>query len=264
VLKKLFLILFLYFPFAGSAFCQIDINFIKHLSGLNLKREHLSYLKSMQAETPSDSICYLQAKFHLQYRNYDSFLNSFSQSSQLFKLDSNALARAGNMFLTGPSILRQKFFDASAGFDESSLFNSIRNVHLAGINPFLAEERLIPESLQEDFLNYRRIYNRKPLIAGALSLAVPGLGKWYAGRRNSFFVSLFSQAIYGYTAYESVRRLGPSHPFSIFALSFFGVFYSSNVVGSYFSVNQVKKERATQFSINAENHYNLYLPDRHY
>ena len=104
------------------------------------------------------------------------------------------------------------------------------------------DETQIPKKLRGDFLKYKKYSHRSPLLAGALSAAVPGLGKLYAGRKHSFMITLLTNIANGVQAYESVDKLGIKHPFSIFSIGLFSVFYAANIYGSYHDMKEVKYE----------------------
>ncbi|HWY33422.1 MAG TPA: hypothetical protein VNX68_02175, partial [Nitrosopumilaceae archaeon] len=110
--------------------------------------------------------------------------------------------------------------------------NSARAIHytyLAGLDPRQADGALLPGKLFDDFSSYKKSYSKKPLVAGVLSMLVPGLGKLYIGKRKSFLNTLVINTVYGVQSYESIRKFGISNTFSLLNVGIFSVFYVANI-----------------------------------
>jgi TM2 domain-containing membrane protein YozV len=116
---------------------------------------------------------------------------------------------------------------------------------------------VIPEDLRPGFITYRKAFYKKPFLAAALSTAVPGLGQLYIGKKRSFITTLMMNLTCGLQAYEACYKLGVKNPYSIFSLGFFGLFYLSNIYGSYSDTKVVKKEKRNQLFIDAAHYYNI-------
>jgi hypothetical protein len=233
---------------------QVDNSFLKHLSTHHLAKEHFAFLSGLSATSSADSVNYLKAKYYLQYENDSLFLEAYGKSKSLFINDSNAFTAANIHFLTRSSALQEIWYGSFPAqlTDKTQL---VRNCYFASADPGNTDENSLPLKLQDDFLKLKKSQSKKPWVAGALSAAVPGLGKLYAGRKKSFYFTLLAHVAYGAQSYECVRKLGISHPFSIFSISLFSVFYAANIYGSYQDVKKVKKERRTQFLLNAQKYY---------
>lgn len=83
---------------------------------------------------------------------------------------------------------------------------------------------------------------KSPLIAGLLSSAVPGLGKWYAGNFNQAAGSFLSVALSGIQAIEGYRSGGLKNGRFIAFGVLTSVFYIANIWGSIVSVNVYEQE----------------------
>lgn len=214
------------FLFLGcSAYSQIDLAFVKYLSDNNLHREHLAYIKSLSAKkAPADSIAYLEAKYYLQYPDDSLFYTDFLKSKILFSTDTCAFTNAAVHFLKLSLQMQDRWFGSMDTSQTNQCSRSILSTWIATKDPTRINEARIPQKIRGDFLKYKKYDHRSPVLAGALSAAVPGLGKLYAGRKQSFILTLLTQVGYGAQTYEAVHKLGIKHPFSIFSLSFFGVF----------------------------------------
>lgn len=255
-LKKILLIFyFCAFPVFTNA--QINHSFVDYLSNNNLRREHLAYLRNLSDQTSTDTLSYLKAKYYLQYFNDSLFYINYSNCKKIFINDTITFNKANILFLK-PGITDQiRWFNSFENESLSFVSKNISYAYQASILPSTVIAAALPASLQHDFLNYKKKYNKKPLIGGALSAAIPGLGKLYVGRPRSFVATFLTHVIYGVQSYESIQKLGLKNPFSVFSLSFFSVFYIANIYSSYHDVFKVKKETRNQFLINASNYYDF-------
>jgi hypothetical protein len=98
---------------------------------------------------------------------------------------------------------------------------------------------------------------KSPLIAGLLSTVVPGLGKYYAGRKGEAYSAFLLNLVMGGVLYENIRKNGISHPQTILYGSIFSVFYVGNIWGSAVSVNIKRNENKK--IINDEILFNLHI-----
>ena len=236
---------------------QVNQPFIDYLSKNNFKREQMAYINNLSTQTSIDTICYLKAKYYLQYFNDSLFFSNYLNCQTTFAKDSNTFNKASILFLKKDITFQSKWFGTIDPEGAPFISKSIYSTYYAGISPLNVNVENLPEPLQKDFLNYRKIYLKKPFVGAALSFVVPGLGKLYAGRPRSFITTLFTHVIYGAESYECIHKLGIKNAFTIFSLSFFSVFYVANVYSGYHDVNEVKKEIRNQFLINAYNYYNF-------
>ena len=83
----------------------------------------------------------------------------------------------------------------------------------------------LPYELEVHYNEYAFVNQKKAWIAATLSTAIPGLGKLYIGRPNSFFGSFVTNVFYGIAAFESINKLGFKNAYSIVSTGAFGVFF---------------------------------------
>lgn len=84
----------------------------------------------------------------------------------------------------------------------------------------------------------KRVKRKSPAVAGLLSAVVPGLGKFYAGKKGAGMSAFFMNMVLAGMAYENYYRSGYKSPQFIFFGTIFGFFYAGNIVGSVYSVKQ--------------------------
>jgi hypothetical protein len=87
---------------------------------------------------------------------------------------------------------------------------------------------------------------RSPVVAGALSAVVPGLGKIYAGKSKQGIAAFLPILSLAALTYEGLRKDGPRSARFIGFGSVFALFYVGNIWGSVLSVkirrNEFKRE----------------------
>jgi hypothetical protein len=99
---------------------------------------------------------------------------------------------------------------------------------------------------------------KSPFVAGMLSAVVPGLGKFYAGKKGAGLAAfLCNMALAGFVA-ESYYRSGYKSPQFITFGSMFLCFYTGNILGSVYSVRQ--QTRSTNGKINNEILATIHIP----
>ena len=85
---------------------------------------------------------------------------------------------------------------------------------------------------------------------------IPGLGKLYTGKPRSALMTFVLNCGYAVQTIESSRKLGNRHPLTVINVAAFGIFYLSNIYGSFTSVKDLKKEYKKQFIHDATEYYN--------
>jgi hypothetical protein len=89
--------------------------------------------------------------------------------------------------------------------------------------------------------NLKSFKRKSPLVAGLLSAAIPGLGKFYAGKKGQSLATAAACFITGIVAAENLWRGGPESPQFIVTSTIFGFFYFGNIWGSVLSVKLARQ-----------------------
>jgi hypothetical protein len=238
---------------------QINYQFVKHLQTNNLHAEYHYYLQTLeQYKNNADSLNYLYAKLFLQQHKDSLFFKHYNLSSQIYNKDTNALRYTDYYFLSNSN----KKFQAE-WFAENISSDTVHLQVLKFFNYMQKEEPLpifMNKQLTSDLKKYRKLRSKSPILAACLSAFIPGLGKLYGQQPNSAAITFFSHGIYGYQSYESIKKYGVKNGFSIFSVSLFGLFYISNIYGSFNDLVKLKKQRKQQLLIDAEKYYNINYP----
>ena len=238
---------------------QIDYQFVKHLQTNNLHAEYHYYLQTLeQQENNTDSLNYLYAKLFLQQQKDSLFFKHYNLSSYIFNKDTNALRYTDYYFLSNSNKkLQAEWFAENKSSDTVHLqvLNLYNNLQKKGPPPIFMNKQLT-----SDLKKYRKLQSKSPILAACLSAFMPGLGKLYGQQPNSAAITFFSHGIYGYQSYESIKKYGIKNGFSIFSVSLFGLFYISNIYGSFNDLVKLKKQRKQQLLIDAEKYYYINYP----
>jgi TM2 domain-containing membrane protein YozV len=80
--------------------------------------------------------------------------------------------------------------------------------------------------------------NKKPFVAALLSSIFPGLGKIYAGETEQALISLFPFSIITAQFIEAYILGGLINPITITFASILAIYYSGNIIGSYYAVKR--------------------------
>ena len=249
---------FVFISFFGGTklYGQVDLGFVRHLSENKLRNEHWKYIN--HANSSSDSIEYLKAKFYIQYEEDSLFLNSFNKCIDLFVKDSVALNYTHLYFIKRIGANRAIWFNSVEKNDSLiSNLNEIVQLYKITENPVESDTAFISEELQVDFLKFSKAFSKKPALAAFLSAIVPGLGELYIGNFKSFGAKFTSLSIFGLQSAESIHKLGLLKPLPLLNLSFFTAFYGANIVGAYRDTKSKTNEFKDQFLIHVSNYYSL-------
>lgn len=244
---KISLVVFFLFSFFFRANAQINSQFINHLVLSNQHKEHKTYLNYLLENNGySDSLTYYRMKYYLLLKDYNSFESEIQNCKLCFK-DSSLLNYSASYLFKSSIASAERLWkiDSKFGSDltKTSLlrksFDLTKNTQ--GFSDFL------PYELKVHYNEYKFVKKKKAWIAAGLSMVIPGSGKLYIGRPNSFFGSFISNVLYGLTGFESVRVLGINNGYSIVSLSAFGIFYFSNVIGVVHDLKRIKNEKKKHF-----------------
>ena len=226
---------------------QINSQFIHHLVLADQHKEHLTYLNSIDSSYGlSDSLTYYRVKYHLLLKDYGSFQNEIKNCTLCFQDSSLLNYSATKLFKHSIRATEQLWkLDSIRGIGISRRSLLKKSFDLIQ-NPNISKE-FLPYELEVHFNEYAFVNKKKAWIAGSLSTAIPGLGKLYIGRPNSFVGSFISNVFYGITAFESINKLGIQNAYSLISTGAFGVFYLSNIIGVVHDLKRIKNEKKKHF-----------------
>ncbi|MFN3381341.1 MAG: hypothetical protein ACK41O_17915 [Runella zeae] len=160
-----------------------------------------------------------------------AFLKKYGISYQTFaqsKVEDTLQSALKNFELAGLALLQR----------DTSAFASYQKNFRGNFFAFSQEE----EKLKEIGVLIRKHKKKSPLLAGAMSVVVPGSGKIYAGKTGQGIITFIQNLALGLQAYEAYRRDGWKSPRFIIYGGLFTFFYVGNIWGSTLSVHIRQQE----------------------
>lgn len=278
-LKNIRLVLFLCLV-KVSGFSQTvdpDFLFIDHLTETNKNREALFLLTQTHDLTNTDTVNYLCGMNYYLLKRPDTasfYFSAVSKNSAFFtpsrffssinlsysKKYQNALQSIGDLPQDTSLKYSQLTNLLNAGnfllLRDHKRFDSVSQLFLYDDYKYANEQNKLIE-LKKEILNTKK---KSPAVAGMLSAVVPGLGKFYAGKRGAGLAAFAANGALAAMAFEAYYR----HDHSIKNAQFitfgtlFTFFYVGNIFGSVFSVKQ--QIRSVNGRINNEILASIHVP----
>ena len=250
------------FLFAQRNLFKPSIEFAKYLSNKKLYKESNYVLNSMlNADSNSDKKDSIYFLLGNTYTAIDSFTKAnecyflVSKTSSLFnianykvainflknnKIDSvtatlknfdtnNITAKEYSCLINNAVAIKQKKYN---NYD-SIFVNNSNNILIQSVNKNIAVS-------YQKTIHYK---HKSPFIAGALSAALPGLGKLYAGKPGEFLGSLLPLTAMFFLCKEAYKNDGAASVPFIGLATVSTIFYIGNIYGSAVSI----KARNNQF-----------------
>jgi len=201
-------------------------------------------------QNPSDSVLFKVGLCHQLRERYDFAVKSFrmlaaDSASQLYHPARLAL-RYNLMQLNAWSQLRALGFHD----DQEFYFYYLATVHLDDSNiaaPFF--EKVDNDSLRQRYLSLERerarLKEKSPLVAGALSVILPGAGKWYLQRQGDALFALGMTSLAAFVSYKAFLR-----DLNITGVITSGItlsFYLGSIYGSYIGTTLFNQEQKQEW-----------------
>jgi hypothetical protein len=161
------------------------------------------------------------------------------------------------ILLKGGNALKRHWFDTLLRNDDHEA--ELKELWRASENPNVAGEKLRINQYSDSYRKYKKAYNKKPFVAGALSAVIPGLGKLYIKKPYSSLGVFLANAIQISETTESIRILGTKNSFSIFNISVASLYYLANIAGSYYDCKVTRKMKKISFINDANLFYKDYF-----
>jgi len=177
---------------------------------------------------------YLQTGFLWVVRE-ESGKISFFQQNRLQTIRPQSVRQALQTLFGVPLLLSNQFSQAQVYYKKLD-------------HPDFSEtERPFVKAFQKLAVSGAKIKRKKPILAGALSAVIPGLGRFYVGRPGDGLYSLVFIGISGYSAYRGFSRNGLRSGRGWVLGGLTTALYLGNVYGSYLSAKIVNQKRKNDF-----------------
>lgn len=249
------LYIFLLLPFFPAA-QNPDYEFIEHLTENRRNRSALLILHHEKKLFAEDTFCFVTGFNHHLLRNADSAVFYFERTASSSIFFSEACSyQALNL------LYKKRYPDAIPVIEKGMAADPAREqlyLLLGAATALLQKDFGRFDTLGSRFDFTNNLYSaeqkylvklrqvplpkkKSPLVAGLLSAAVPGLGKFYAGKKGAGLATLMTSLALAGFATESYFRGGYKSPQFIAFTGIFACFYTGNIVGSVFSVKQQRR-----------------------
>jgi hypothetical protein len=234
---------------------QSNHQFLAHLYSNSLAREIRAYLQ--KTESNQDSLGYQMMRYSLAF-GQDSMLLDLAAKAKTINLHDTVLSRniSLKILVKGNEGLKHYWFDSLLKNDSDT---ELKELWRASENPDAAGEQLRINSYSDSYRKYKKAFNKKPFVAGALSAAVPGLGKLYIEKTYSSLGVFLANGIQVAETAESIRAFGVKNAFSIFNISVASIYYLANIAGSYYDCKITRRMKKISFINDANLFYKDYF-----
>lgn len=232
-----------------------DESFARHLLAGNKRTELATYLDGQRLKLSADSAHYWSATFFAHFSEASPFHQHFLLSKNVGMRDTLLLQR-GDVLM-----FRADFKEQTAWFIETAKHSS--PLHQSMVRSFYHPLKInidvqsAPWQLQGSLEVYAKSREKTAFGVAWRSVAVPGWGRLYSGRKRTALGVFLSTLTIGVQVFESVRKLGPANPYSILCMSYLAIFYSGEVYGNIKALNSVKEERLKQYYYDCSDYYSV-------
>ena len=172
----------------------------------------------LQTQPDSNLVRYELGATYFLIGRYDESVRFLKESQDLFQGEDY---RWKSQLLIGMNKLMQKRWESAIQhFDQFDLSGAPEAVgHRVSVYKRHAEDG-------------RDLPSKSPLLAGFLSTALPGSGRFYVGRSNDALLTVFLLGVLGWGAYDGFSENGVSSRKSWTLGTIGGIFYLGNIYGS--------------------------------
>ena len=187
----------------------------------------------LQTQPDSNLVRYELGATYFLIGRYDESVRFLKESQDLFQGEDY---RWKSQLLIGMNKLMQKRWErAIQHFDQFDLSGAPEAVgHRVSVYKRHAEDG-------------RDLPSKSPLLAGFLSTALPGSGRFYVGRSNDALLTVFLLGVLGWGAYDGFSENGVSSRKGWTLGTIGGIFYLGNIYGSVVGAQRHNQQTEAAF-----------------
>lgn len=245
---------------------QINNSFINYLINEENYDESLKCISIAKKKNSIsyDTLQFYEATVFLKMKELDTATHIFnkinSNSNLFFKSQLNAVFCQA--YIGNHENVRERLFKLKPNNNHEeeilfilNLYSNLLNNNYKKFDENFKELKIQTEYLKPyfDYLKtYRNQYgdikNKSPFIGALFSAIIPGSGKFYAGYRKKALSSTIGVIPAGALCSEMLIKNGARSPHFIVSSALFLVYYTGNIVGSFYSVPIYKKEKLDELN----------------
>ena len=247
-----------------------DVEFIDYLIGNNLTRDALSWIDGSNY-APSDTLDFLKGLTLYTANKLDLATASFA------KIPASSPYYEKSLYFGAVSHAYLGNYGEGIKLIQNTSESELKQYELAAFSLLLNDKQAYEQaaknftytdySLAEGENIFGKIHDsrfgekqKSPALAGLMSAVIPGAGKFYAGRKDEAFASLFTVGIFAGLTAECWIKKGPKDWRTIAFGALGSLFYIGNIYGSYMSVSIYTDNLRT--AQNSTIVFNLHVPVR--
>ena len=187
----------------------------------------------LQTQPDSNLVRYELGATYFLIGRYDESVRFLKESQDLFQGEDY---RWKSQLLIGMNKLMQKRWESAIQhFDQFDLSGAPEAVgHRVSVYKRHAEDG-------------RDLPSKSPLLAGFLSTALPGSGRFYVGRSNDALLTVFLLGVLGWGAYDGFSENGVSSRKGWTLGTIGGIFYLGNIYGSVVAAQRHNQQTEAAF-----------------
>ena len=164
---------------------------------------------------------------------YDESIRFLKESQDLFQGEEY---RWKSQMLIGMNKLMQKRWE--------NAIQHFNQFDLRGLPEIVGQRVLIYKGYAEDG---RELPSKNPLLAGFLSIVLPGSGRLYVGRPNDALITVFLLGVLGWGTYDGFSENGISSRKGWTLGTIGGIFYLGNIYGSVVAAQTYNRRTEAAF-----------------
>lgn len=220
---------------------QVNTKFVGHLKTNGLFEEYHQYIITTNAAP--DTLNLLKLDYHVATNQPDSVYALLKKTGNTFYKDTILRCELSKFWLKHNENKHFNFwFDSilvnQVCFCDKELAKVFKRSFVTA-----SKDSARMDAYMESYLPLLKCNSKKPFKAAMFSAIIPGLGRWYIGKPKLFLINFLAIAGYGIQTAESIRKVGIKNPYSIFMMSFGGMFYLSNIYGTFNETKMIRKEK---------------------
>lgn len=241
---------------------QEKYKFLIHLNKLGAYQEGVYYIDQQvdfHRGTESDTLQFLKGYFQYQQKDLDASISSFSK----VRSESQLIFIQSQFWLAFQRAYQKQYNEAmeleSVRLDSSAFYSELQSSQLAAVSllqrdfssfdkyesNFTGDFYQLKSTQEKLRLNKEgllKVERKSPFVAGLLSAAIPGAGKFYVGKAGEGYLTLLISTILGLQMREAYKKDGlESTRFKIYG-GLFSAIYIANIWGSVMSVKIYRNE----------------------
>jgi hypothetical protein len=228
----------------------------------------LEFERLIFLEPEIDSLKYSLLDCYILDKNYSAV---YRRSVQLTNTSNSALSSPLQGYAAFALISDRKHIEANQFIDYSNKLDAEKKAYYKAWNFILQNKFSEAANVAEPYKTYSafsgiseiqsdalKLPRKSPWLAGLLSTAVPGAGKWYAKERKDAVIGFISISMMAYQAYRGFKKDGQNSVYGWISAGLGTGFYLGNIYGAVKSAKRFNSRQYAKLQPSIEKHFTIY------